>query len=828
MLGRRLGRFKVLSLLGQGGMATVWRAHDSLTGRDIALKILNEGLASSPEACRRFRREGEIAALLDHPSIAQVHECREDEGIVYLVMALVDGRTLADCLSDGLPRIPDALRTIAIAADALGYAHGRGVLHRDVSSRNVMVGRDGRVFVLDFGLARALDRSRLSTSGARLGTIAYMAPEVMCGEEADPRSDIYGLGVTLFHYLTGNFPFSGERDEVVVYQRLNVPVTPPRSLRPEIPESLEALMMRALERQPAERWQSADDLARALRSFAEPTPVLVGNAGSAPAQEVPSADAARELGARLAAGTARVFLVVPPFSTAGESAAGIADALRESLCASLAVPDRVHVVALAVAADEAPRTPARRARANLILQATVRSSGTAVRVTFSLEEPESGVAIGGGTVDGSATLPFELEDRLIASVRRALGPSAETAGAPRARAADPAHDEKYALALTYMQRFDNEASLDGAIAMLEGLVAREGGSAKLHATLARTCVMKYRLTRQRAWEARAATECDLAAAIAPDTPEVLLATGELHEAAGRHAEALADLDRAIATVPESYDALLARASALDGLGRVAEAEEGCQRLIAMRADDWRAYHGLGMLLYRHGRYAQALGPWQKIIELCPDNASAHRNVGGLLFRMGHLEGAVEAFRRSNVIRPNAMAFYNLGTVLFRLGQYEASLEAFEKAVAMNPSDYLSWGNLGSTCRYIPGRESQMRSALERAVTMLRERLEREPTDGETWARLGSWLANLGERAEAMQAVRQALAISPDDVNCMVMAAATILELGDRREALGLLEQAVSRGYGARSLVRGEFESLRGDPEFERILARTLHEEEVKR
>src|SRR5262245_8839655 len=234
MVGRKLGRFIVRALLGQGGMASVWRAHDELSGRDVALKVLAENLATSVDACRRFRREAEIAALLDHPSIASVYEAGEQDGAVYLAMALIDGRTLAERLTAGLPPIVPALRTLALAADALGYAHGRGVLHRDVSSRNIMTGDDGRVFVLDFGLALVYGRSRLSSSGARLGTIAFMSPEGMRGEEADPRSDLFGLGVTAYHYLTGNFPFTGERDEAVVYQRLNLPVTPPSALRPEI------------------------------------------------------------------------------------------------------------------------------------------------------------------------------------------------------------------------------------------------------------------------------------------------------------------------------------------------------------------------------------------------------------------------------------------------------------------------------------------------------------------------------------------------------------------------------------------------------------------
>jgi serine/threonine-protein kinase len=836
MVGRRLGRFTILSLLGQGGMASVWRARDELSGRDVAVKVLAEAFASSPDARRRFRREAEIAALLDHPSIAPVYEAGEQDGSVYLAMALINGRTLSERLALGLPSLADGLRTGALAAEALGYAHGRGILHRDVSSRNIMVADDGRVYVLDFGLALAYDRSRLSSTGQRLGTIAFMSPEVMRGDEADPRSDVYGLGVTLYHFLTGNFPFTGERDEVVVYQRLNVPISPPSALRPEILPELDRIILMALAREPADRWQSADDLARSLRTLSAAMDADHGNGGMGePAGKVRAGSeaapgASGELTARLASGSATVYLALLPFASDGdseqstESATRIARGLPETLAAGVAQLDRVHMVAVRGSANVASpadlRTVARRSGANLALQGSVRAAGTAMRVTFSLVDPESGVQVGGGNADGSSTMAFELEDRLVAELRRALGPVAEqTPGSWRSQSRDPAGAEKHALALRYLHRFDNEASLGGAIELLEGLVASDGESVPVLTALTRAFIHKYRLTRKRVWEARASGACEKARQIDPGAPDVLLATGELHVAAGRNADALAVLDRLLQLDPDHYDASLARAAALEGLGRIAESEEVCQRAIASRPDDWRGYYTLGMILFHQGRYAQSIGPWRRIAELVPDNAGAYRSLGSTYFRMGHLQEALAAFRLSKEIRPNAAAFNNLGTVLYRLERYEESVGAFEKAVALNPSDPLSWGNLGSACRYLINREDRMRVALEKAIGLLGERLSREPAGGEEWARLASWHANLGQNEEALCAIRRAVGMSPQDVYCMVAAASTYLDLGDRPEALRWLRRAVESGYGVESLGRKTaFRALEGDPEFERILA----------
>ncbi len=846
MVGRRLGRFHILSPLGQGGMATVWKATDELLGRRVAVKVMAEALGRSPDAQKRFRHEGEIAALLDHPAIVPVYEAGEHDGLAYLVMALVDGETLSERLTRRLLPIPEALRIVRTVAEVLGYAHGRGVLHRDVTARNVMIARDDRVFVMDFGLARAYGRSRVTTSTGVLGTVAYMAPEVLSGQEADPRSDLYGLGVVLYEALTGVLPYAGARDEVVAYASLHLAMEPPSALRPEIGPALDRLALRALARDPAMRYQSAEELIEDLHSVettvsgatvnGAPGGGREANAGLGPTETeaitepipVPSTLPASGLPARLATGTAPIYLAIlpielpePPDDAGGEHAR-LARDLTETLGSALAQLHRLHIVAMSEdvksPAGGALRDLGRRTGASLVLRASLRFDGTIARVTYALLEPERAIWIAGGAVDGSTLEPFDLEDRFVAGVSRALGFAADEAPSEwRARPRDPAARERFAQALSYMHRFDHEASLEGAIGLLEGLLKSEGNSAAVHAALARAFLRKYQLMTQRVWEAKAAQSCARARELDPHAPEVILAIGELHVAAGRHAEALAELDRALALRPGLSEAHFTRAMALDGLGRVAEAEEACQRGITQRPSDWHGYYTLGLIFFARGRYAQAVGPWRRVTELVPDNAGAHRNLGSAFFRLDRLDEAISAFQRSNEIRPNAMAFYNLGTALFMLERYEECIEAFEKAVALNPADPVTWGNLGNACRYIPGRESRMREALDRAIGLMRERLEREPGDAEAWARLAGWWTNLGRREEARSAISRALGMTPN-VHVIVMVARELLELGHRPEALRWLRRAVEDGYGVEVLRRSHsLRVLKGDPEFERIL-----------
>ena len=847
MIGRRIDRFRILEQIGRGGMATVWKARDELLGRLVAIKVLDESLASTPRARRRFRREAEVAAQLEHPAIVPVYEAGAADDIAYLVMKLVDGETLAQRIARRLAPVDDALRVAEAAVDALGYAHARGVIHRDVTPRNIMLGAGDQVYVLDFGLARVMGRGE-STSGTIPGTPAYIPPETLRGEGADPRSDLYSLGVVLYETLTGSRPFQGTRPESIAFECLHGTVDPPSRLRPELGPETDALVLRMMAREPEQRFASAAELAPELHRlrarFAGPegqtpgtgrapsVPEAPAPSGHAPPVAEPSAGAGIApadggLGRRFSDGRAQAYLAVLPVECddtggrdAGERAtllAGLAVAMR----AGLAQLDRLHVVAEggAPAADENLKGFARRIGANLLLRTCVRSSGTAARVTFALLDPESGMQVAGGNVDGSALQSFELENRLVGDVRRALGLDAEAGSTGwRATPRDPGAQERFALALSYLRRLDHEASIDGAISLLEGLLGAGGESAAVHAALARAQLQKYQLTRQRIWEARAAQACEKAARIDPDAPEVMLALGELHAAAGRNAEALAALDRALALRPDLYEAHVARARALDAAGRAAEAEGAARGAIGLRPDDWRGYHTLGLVLFRCGRYAEAVDPWQKVTALAPDNAGAHRNLGSTFFHLDRLGEAMEAFRRSIEIRPNAMAYYNLGTVLFYLERWEECAAAFEKAVALNPSDPRTWGNLGNACRWSPGREARMREALERAAGLMREQLDRQPGEGEDWARLGGWLANLDRREEAEQAVRRALEMSPGDVQCMVASAHTLLALGHRGDALCWLGRAVEHGYGVDALRRSpELRALAGDPEFERIL-----------
>lgn len=269
------GRFEMKELLGSGGMARVHRAHDTRLGRTVAVKTLLPELARDPEARRRFAREAQAAAALNHPGIVTVHDQDEtsgEEGIVpFLVMEYIDGKTLEDIVEREAPL--DVERAITITCDvldALGHAHSRGTVHRDVKPANVMLTKSGAVKVADFGIARVVDAvTRITGTGLAVGTPGYMAPEQVLAQQVDARSDLYAVGCLLTELLTGAVPFSGSTPLNVMYWHVHQPPPKPSERNREVPPELDAIVLKALAKDPGERPQDAAALRDSLKRWLE-------------------------------------------------------------------------------------------------------------------------------------------------------------------------------------------------------------------------------------------------------------------------------------------------------------------------------------------------------------------------------------------------------------------------------------------------------------------------------------------------------------------------------------------------------------------------------
>ena len=816
MIGRVVDRFRIVARLGQGGMASVWKAEDTLLRRPVALKLLAEELAQSPDARRRFLREARAAAALSHPGVAAVYGAGEVDDLVYIALALIDGETVSDCAARQPFEPGDALRLGLAVGEALGHAHSRGVIHRDITGRNIMIARDGRVVVLDFGLAFMTDHTRLTTHQSGMGTAAYMAPETALGRDADARTDLYGLGVVLYEAITGTLPFRHSRSEALLYAAVHEEPEPPSARRAGLPAWVDPILLKALAKRADERYPDAEALLAALRAC-----------GGSDATGVSHAWVVGQSGRATATPVRGEALAVEPFrdlSAAGSAPAdwpllvqGLAEAVRAGLASSPGL-EVVPMTDLGDVAEDVRRERARRAGARRMLSGSARRLGERVRLAFSLTDLSSDAQMAGGNLDGSVGELFDLEDRLVAEVLAALriAPGAPAGGhGPR----DAGAHHSYLTAIAHLQHPDDETSVDEAIATLESLRATQPATASVEAALARAYLKKYQRRSGREHELAAADACQRALALDPHAADVFATLGDLHRSTGRHADAIDAFRRALDLRPESYDAWIGISFAYMEAGRDAEAEEACRRAIALRPEHAHGYQRLGVLFCRQGRFAEAVAPLQQAIRVGGENPAAHVNLAGAYYSMDRLDEAAEEYRRAVAIKPTAAACANLGTVLFDQGRYPEAVEALEKAVSLKPSDPRLWRNLASASELVRGRSARQRECLERAAALLAERLEINANSAEDWIQLAASRADLGQRTLAVEAIDHALALAPHDATVLAVAGQALNSLEERDAARSRLVEAIEHGFASQPLLRNPALAwLAMDTAFQRALA----------
>jgi serine/threonine-protein kinase len=262
------GRYEILDKLGEGAMGVVYRARDNALGRTVALKMLSADLGAEDELHERFSREAEAIGRLNHPSIVTVYDLGESEGHLYMAMELLEGDDLRQLIERQVDvPVADRVRILAQICDGLGYAHARGIVHRDIKPANILVTSSASAKILDFGLARVANKATITKRGVILGTPDYMAPEQAMGKTIDHRTDLFSAGSVFYEFLTYQKPFKGKTLHAVLYQIISESPDPMLTVNPELPARLAVIVHRMLEKDPAKRYQSLEDVARDLREI---------------------------------------------------------------------------------------------------------------------------------------------------------------------------------------------------------------------------------------------------------------------------------------------------------------------------------------------------------------------------------------------------------------------------------------------------------------------------------------------------------------------------------------------------------------------------------
>jgi serine/threonine protein kinase/tetratricopeptide (TPR) repeat protein len=417
----RLGPYEIIGSLGTGGMGEVYRARDTRLGREVALKVLPPEVTSEPERLARFDREARVVAALNHPHIVTIYSTEIIDGIRFLTMELVEGPTLTEVIAPGGLDVPRFLEIAVALADALTAAHAKQITHRDLKPGNVMIANDGRVKVLDFGLARvggnelaeestAATLAPVTQIGMVVGTMPYMSPEQVEGRALDARTDLFSLGVIFYELLTGDRPFQGASSPALISAILRDVPSSVSTIRPGVPETLARLIARCLEKQPEDRVQTARDVYNELRHLQKQYESGASRQSSSSGIRAGASDS--------------VSVCVMPFSVRGgdEESAALAEGLTDDITTGLSKFGNLRVVSHAAAERVTSQHATRHHGARHVVEGTVRRAGRRIRISVRVLDTKTGAHLWADNFDRDADSgAFAIQDDVANRVAATLG-----------------------------------------------------------------------------------------------------------------------------------------------------------------------------------------------------------------------------------------------------------------------------------------------------------------------------------------------------------------------------------------------------------------------
>jgi tetratricopeptide (TPR) repeat protein/tRNA A-37 threonylcarbamoyl transferase component Bud32 len=868
-----IGRYRLLAPIGYGGMGAVYRAHDEVLGRVVALKTLrarDDDRAPSETRRQRFEREARAAAALNHPHIATLYDFGEAEvdGVptLFLAMEHVEGDDLSARLRDDPPDPERALEWAEQICSALQASHAAGIVHRDLKPSNVRITLDGRVKVLDFGIAKILDDSptaRLpagrdpeTLTGVILGTLGYIAPEQLRGQRLDGRADLFSLGAILHEMLAGEraFPNTSVAEYLLAVERGDPPVLP-EQVRNQVPGAQD-LLARLLARSPEDRPPDATGVRRALHSLREAlqaraTPsrrsVLHRAAPWIAGAAILLAAAAgtwwlAPWRSRSAVDTPPLRLAVMPFlnDTGDPDQEALALGLGFFLSSRLRGLPRVEVLGSSRIVGY-PQTPDGERRlleeqdVDRAVQGRLTVDAARLALTIQVHDPRNARLLREATFEADREDPLHLQEKAFGFVAEVL----ERAPGARLRTTDSNQAyRRYVVAQQFLESDAGLEDLDTAIHHLEQALVVDERFAFAHQALADALLRRHYLDHDAHTLTRAVAAAESAVAFDPELPQAMRTLARALRAAGRIAEAEDWLRQAQrldgrpeppapglegAGITLADDAQVERARTLLELGRTHaaagradEARAQIGEAISMAPDWWLGWHALGVLEMRQGRYAEAREALEQAQRLAPERTEPVENLTLLHLMLGDHAAAIAVYEEFGGPVADAVLASNIGAAYFEAGDIARAEEYFVLATRLQPGNEKLRVNLGDALRR-QGKDPAATHQYQVAESLIDERLEAFPVDADLLSLRALVAAKLGRCDETVASaaeLEQLLPAGGERLGQLAMGYA----LCDRPDdAMRLLGHAVRAGVPAAILAGAdELSSLRGDPRFQAL------------
>ncbi len=860
MIGKTLGHYQITEKLGEGGMGEVYKAFDTRLHRTVAIKRLLPELASDGDYRRRFLREAQLAASLTHQCIAGIYDVLEENGDLLLVMEYVDGRTILDCKLNN-ESMDDFLSLARQSVEALVTAHQYGLVHRDLKPSNIMLTPDHKVKLLDFGLARKIELmsqastpSDLSTESGKIrGTPAYMAPEVLMGKSADPRSDIFSLGVVFYEVLAGRHPFHDATLAAITHRILSEPTPSMVRFNPAVPEDLERILDRMLDKDPDSRYASSVDLLADLRRYlrdhsypsfpqSDATPVRKKRYGLG-AAAVLIAALLIVLGLRYGEALLSRLRILPlpanptvallPIAYKGESrdltsfCGGLTEQWNLRLC-GLATSHPISILPQQL-------LRARRvtrfneigpeAGANLALTASVEEVGRDLRLEVVVRGGKGGRALRRGQVAGTIGDPMTLDLQLAETAWDLLGMPLS----PRERRElaefgtnDPLAYNRYLQGLGLLWHSSEPKHLEEAIQALEEAVSLDPSYSQALAAVGQAWLQVFEESKEPRGLEKSLGCCGDAARLQPRLAEAQICLGEALRAKGDLEGAVMALNRARSYEPANLTLLEELGDLNVDLGRNGEAEQAYRTVVQQKPEYWRGYSTIGYFYFTHARWDDAERAYKRATELAPEYYRAFMSLCAVYGELYRWEDSQRACERALEIHEHGGAYTNLATAYFQRGMYAQAVSAAKNAIIYldrtESDSYQEYGNLADILYWTPGeREGALkyfRKALDKAQAYM-QKMPRDPAPAS--ARVALYLAMLGQKSASLDYLNRALRMEGDNPEILFKAAQIHRQFDDREKTLGYLRGALGKGLDRRKvLFDPRFRNLKDDPEFVRM------------
>jgi eukaryotic-like serine/threonine-protein kinase len=858
------GRYEILRVLGQGGMGAVYQARDRELDRLIALKVIRPELATDPAILQRFKQELILARNITHKNVVRIFDLGESDGIRFITMEYVDGDDLRTLLRHhGKFTHKEAIAIIEQVCRALDAAHSEGVIHRDLKPQNIMRDQQGRVVVMDFGLARSLGDSGLTQTGAIVGTMEYMSPEQALGSTLDQRSDIFSVGLIFYELLTGKAPYKAETAIASLMKRTREAAVPASETDASVPKSLSAIVGRCLEREPANRYHSVVELLQQLKTWesnphisADQLSKMIAHPIVRPSRfnlDLPGSRwmwiaaailvivfagfVGRTLLTHTSGNSGSVVHGIPPLSqgeyvaimpmkiVGDEKALGyVAEGIQEALAAKLFQLKEVRLASSSAVEDAAKKDLplgklAQQLGVNLVLQGMAQGNSSQLRVILSLDDATTGQRRWSQEFPGVPGDLLTLEDQIYGSVVTALAVKPTNEEMARSGAHPTENVKAYDLYLQGRNILHNAhgvGEMKQSVSLFEQAAEKDSNFALAYAGLADASVRLYGETKDSIWAQKANLAAQQAERLSSAIPEVYLSLGGVYTATGRNTQAIAELKRALELAPNSDEAYRRLGDAYVANGQSDEAVAAYQKAVDANSYFWMNHNSLGQAYFDRGDWAKALPAFQKVTELASDNPLGYENIGSIFLRQGKWTEAIPQYQKALSIAPDSLTYSNLGTAYFYLKRYDDAVKMYEKAVEMTPNDEVLVGNLGDAYRW-SGHSDQAGTAYDKAISLAFQELQVNPRSAIVMGDLALYYAKKGDARNALQYIAQARTIKPDDLSLAYSEAQVKALVGKPEDAIKALKLALEKGYPAQEAWNDpELQKLQALPQFSQL------------